>query len=1197
MRLSPPLLFLYLILIPVSIFAQSRDEARFIDGELVPPLPKNPAKRAAVLAELKVRFPAPAPSANSIGLGLVKALQAHPVGDIVPTPAPATLGARTPARFDIDLPPNESSSAATLFSMGGFDAIDDTGFIPADVHLAAGPEHVIAISNDIIRVWDKCGDVVVTLTMSAMTSFGALSYSGGRIIYDQWNDRYILAFICSDFGGSFGRVILYSIEDPADIDTWFFYDINLSLGAGRFADFIDIGADPNNIYLTFNRFNFGTFVFDGAQIVVTDGTDFYNAGSTLFYYNALGNNPGNGLPASAVRVAKMRSYGGAQYLINTHPSGGNFLTFWTVTGPANAPVVTPTNIPFGASTYVPPPNIQQPDGTYLEAGDARLYDAAYYLNDLFAVGGYGAGGSALTGAYMLSATGTVGSYASFRAVANGHNALFPSVDIDNTGNPIYNFTEVSGTVFPSARTMTQETCCLIAGPRYGTGLANYAGGGAGTNGSPYKWGNTSGVCVDPSGDRVWVIGMYASDDPIPSWDSRIQLVTTGSFASPQFDGPADVRWGGPQFGPFSPGPQTYKIKNPSGVTKTWRLSNVPSWLNPTATYGEIAPGDSALIQVVLDPSVSSSPPFLGSATLVLEECPANIAAIYDVTLSIGANACLKGQVDLDPGFGTFGTLMSDSEERGAFVTALADFVVCAVGLEIDLPIGTTITANIYEAVGDSRGSLLTSASNFTYATGKTMHYVNLLQVLDECEDYDIAFTIEPNNGWEYWNVGAPPSSFDARGVIRVRNGDLNGNPAVELPVIAVLGSEVSCAQKTDLGAPGETPSLPAVAETDRGMYVTALRSLRMCSLGFYASLPVNVILTARIYEAGTTTRGALIAEAPIEAPGGGGIMLHSVPISAVLLEGEFYNLSIEYPSASAVEVYDENNVAIPWEVAGVMRVRDGEIGGNAADTFVPHFEIGWDHVGGGSYFDLSPSTGVLGTGTSSNIGRGLYMQALHDQQIYAVSWRADVPEGETIRAHVYDGTGGSQGALISTGTIFSGGDGTRWHDIPVEVDFRQNESYNVVIEWDNANDYPQWTGLTNFWSPYGLLFVFDASDETGLTNGEVIHMRLRSCGGRGGQATAVGDTPLRTPMYLKPPSPNPASGLATFRFQLEEAGPANITIYDVKGRRVAEVLRESRLPAGPQDAIFDTRALPSGVYFVRLQTGRASVTRKLVVSH
>lgn len=84
------------------------------------------------------------------------------------------------------------------------------------------------------------------------------------------------------------------------------------------------------------------------------------------------------------------------------------------------------------------------------------------------------------------------------------------------------------------------------------------------------------------------------------------------------------------------------------------------------------------------------------------------------------------------------------------------------------------------------------------------------------------------------------------------------------------------------------------------------------------------------------------------------------------------------------------------------------------------------------------------------------------------------------------------------------------------------------------------------------------------------------------------------PARLMPPSPNPARGMRTLRFTLEEPGPAELSAFDPAGRRVARI-HAGQFPAGPQEMRWDDAALARGVYFVVLEAAGARSTQKLVV--
>ncbi len=81
---------------------------------------------------------------------------------------------------------------------------------------------------------------------------------------------------------------------------------------------------------------------------------------------------------------------------------------------------------------------------------------------------------------------------------------------------------------------------------------------------------------------------------------------------------------------------------------------------------------------------------------------------------------------------------------------------------------------------------------------------------------------------------------------------------------------------------------------------------------------------------------------------------------------------------------------------------------------------------------------------------------------------------------------------------------------------------------------------------------------------------------------------------LQAPHPSPGNGLVQLRFSTIESGPTTLTVYDVRGRAVGRVVRET-MPAGAHVRTIDTAALPSGVYLLQLATPGHLRTRRFVV--
>jgi aminopeptidase N len=96
-----------------------------------------------------------------------------------------------------------------------------------------------------------------------------------------------------------------------------------------------------------------------------------------------------------------------------------------------------------------------------------------------------------------------------------------------------------------------------------------------------------------------------------------------------------------------------------------------------------------------------------------------------------------------------------------------------------------------------------------------------------------------------------------------------------------------------------------------------------------------------------------------------------------------------------------------------------------------------------------------------------------------------------------------------------------------------------------------------------------------------------------GPATGEAGPALPTEFALAQNSPNPTRGNTTFRFALPAATDAELTVYDLTGRKVATVI-DGRLDAGEYAVNYEV-TLPPGVYVYRLTTENDAAARKLVV--
>ena len=101
-------------------------------------------------------------------------------------------------------------------------------------------------------------------------------------------------------------------------------------------------------------------------------------------------------------------------------------------------------------------------------------------------------------------------------------------------------------------------------------------------------------------------------------------------------------------------------------------------------------------------------------------------------------------------------------------------------------------------------------------------------------------------------------------------------------------------------------------------------------------------------------------------------------------------------------------------------------------------------------------------------------------------------------------------------------------------------------------------------------------------------------------ATPIAPTPPSGRLVLLPNYPNPFATSTTFSFDAPEGALVSLTVYDAHGREVASPLVPLQARSGRMDIHWDGRdrngrSLASGVYFVKLRAGSASLTRKVVL--
>lgn len=77
--------------------------------------------------------------------------------------------------------------------------------------------------------------------------------------------------------------------------------------------------------------------------------------------------------------------------------------------------------------------------------------------------------------------------------------------------------------------------------------------------------------------------------------------------------------------------------------------------------------------------------------------------------------------------------------------------------------------------------------------------------------------------------------------------------------------------------------------------------------------------------------------------------------------------------------------------------------------------------------------------------------------------------------------------------------------------------------------------------------------------------------------------------------PNPFNPSTVITYQLTESGLVWLDIFDITGRKVANLVNAEHKAAGIHQATFDARNLASGMYFYRLEAVGKTITRKMLL--
>lgn len=445
----------------------------------------------------------------------------------------------------------------------------ENGFlnIPPDPSGAAGKSRLAAVVNSMIEVRTKGGALVFRDGLRDF--FAPLSPASSpfdpKIVYDPHQGRFLVVALLQQTGtasqspGNVSRILLAVSkgENPASSTAadWNYFAIDSKqtiFGAfDGWADYPGFEVDEEAVYVTANIFTFVPFgFFGGVRLWIVPKDGFYDGSSATA--NVYDPYAGGGV-ATTTMPAEIRQAGGAgpgvgTYLVSysglsIQATGEDFIQVVRVNDPLGSPTFVGEFISIGDidNNNVGLPNAPQAGSPYLiNTNDRRALDAVWQNDALWLV----ATGNPNSGSEIGQATAhfwkvdtSAVDDASAPAdllvldqqgditgedIAPGTFTFFPSVAVNKYGAAAFGFSASAPSIYAGAyatgRGPSDPAGTVRASETVHEGLAPYKRFFGGTRN---RWGDYSGISVDPTNDKnVWFFNEYADTPGTPTNGSQ-----------------------------------------------------------------------------------------------------------------------------------------------------------------------------------------------------------------------------------------------------------------------------------------------------------------------------------------------------------------------------------------------------------------------------------------------------------------------------------------------------------------------------------------------------------------------------------------------------------------------------------------------------------------------------------------------------
>jgi hypothetical protein len=77
--------------------------------------------------------------------------------------------------------------------------------------------------------------------------------------------------------------------------------------------------------------------------------------------------------------------------------------------------------------------------------------------------------------------------------------------------------------------------------------------------------------------------------------------------------------------------------------------------------------------------------------------------------------------------------------------------------------------------------------------------------------------------------------------------------------------------------------------------------------------------------------------------------------------------------------------------------------------------------------------------------------------------------------------------------------------------------------------------------------------------------------------------------------PNPFSGATVFPYRIDKAGEVSFRVLDFSGRELKRI-HQGMITPGSHELQFNAEQFPGGIYYLQMETGGLTHTRKMIIA-